>query len=464
MNDAAIYFKSLELTDFRTFGKASIDLVNKFNVLPQWTLLLGDNGVGKSTILQCIAWMKPQFPEPGAPGQNLELDEIEPLINNEENDTLINMLRRQKGLRVASKVTATFIAKKTLKTTVARERPQTCTSSFSMLTNKAGDLSKVTPTITTNSKRTFYKNSILIYAYSASRMLGKQNLNDSDLEDTIPSFLAEKTTLFDAQEILHTLRYAELGSESERGKYTAFLQTVKEMLVALLPDIDRISDIQIIEPKLVGRKLAPPKILLSNKHGKKIPFDNYSLGYKTVMSLTIDLAWRLFNRFDRKPLEQPAIVLIDEIDLHLHPRWQTSIMDSLSAHFPRVQFIATAHSPLMVQAALGGNYAVLRESANGVEIISEPDDVEGWRVDQILTSELFGLKSARGPVYDSLLAEREKLSRKFKLTASEKRRLDEITDKLSMYPPGDTPEEIKNLKFLSAEVNKIRESKKKITV
>jgi len=463
MNDAPVYFKSLELTDFRTFGRASIDLVNKFNILPQWTLLLGDNGVGKSTILQCIAWMKPQFPEPGAPGQNLGLDEIEPLINNEENDTLLNMLRRQKSLRVTSQLTASFIAKKTLKIRVPHERPQTCTSSFSMITNKAGDLSKVTPTITTTSKRTFYNNSILIYAYSASRVLGKQNLTDSALEDTIPSFLAEKTTLFDAQEILHTLRYAELGSEVERVKYTAFLQTVKKMLVALLPDIDRISDIEIIEPKLIGRKMAPPKILLSNKHGKKIPFENYSLGYKTVMSLTIDLAWRLFNRFERNPLEQPAIVLIDEIDLHLHPLWQTSIMDSLSDHFPNVQFIATAHSPLMVQAALGANYAVLRESADGVKIISEPEDVEGWRVDQILTSELFGLTSVRGKKYNQLLKSRKELAKKMSLSPAEKTQLAEISDQLSRYAPGRT-DELDDRRLISEVARKLRESRKLIKV
>lgn len=460
MVDTPIYIKSLELVNFRTFGEAAINLIGKHSALPRWTLLLGDNGVGKSTILQSIAWMKPQFPDPdpNTPGVSIPLRSIEPLINNEENETLLNMIRRQNKREKHCDIRVTFLAKHKLSTPTTDKNIPQCLSSISIATNKRGELDKVEHRVFTKQPDTFYNNIIYIYAYSASRVLGRLNMNDSDLEDTIPSFLGEKTVLFDAQEILHTLNYAKLDTKDHRSKYTLFLQSVKAMLVSLLPDIEHVNDIEIIAPRLVGRKMAPPTVLLSNRYGKKIPFDNYSLGYKTVMSFAIDLAWRLFNRNNTSPLDQSGIVLIDEIDLHLHPLWQTVIMDKLSAHFPNIQFIATAHSPLMVQAAIDANYAVLRETSAGVEIVSEPEDVEGWRVDQILTSELFGLTTTRGDKYNKLLQEQRKLAKKARRTTSEQKRLKQLTERLSRYAPGKT-EELDDRRLISEVANQLRKDR-----
>ena len=57
-----------------------------------------------------------------------------------------------------------------------------------------------------------------------------------------------------------------------------------------------------------------------------------SLGYRTTAGWVVDLAWRFINRYPESPnpLAEPAVVLIDEIDLHLHPRWQLRIMKDLS--------------------------------------------------------------------------------------------------------------------------------------
>jgi transcriptional regulator with XRE-family HTH domain len=129
------------------------------------------------------------------------------------------------------------------------------------------------------------------------------------------------------------------------------------------------------------------------------------LGYKTLIAWMVDLASRMFDRYpdSPNPLAEPAVVLIDEIDLHLHPKWQRTLMSYLSERFPNTQFIATAHSPLVVQAASDANVVLLRREGDHVVIDNNMKDIHGWRVDQILTSDLFGLESARPPQLDPLL-------------------------------------------------------------
>src|SRR5262249_32648649 len=142
-----------------------------------------------------------------------------------------------------------------------------------------------------------------------------------------------------------------------------------------------------------------------------------------------------------KPLSQPAIVLVDEIDLHLHPHWQRRIVADLTRHFPKIQFIATAHSPLMVQSATDANLAVLREQDGQVVIENRPYFVKNWRVDQILTSDLFGITSARDPYTESLIAERNTLLDKLDRNPEDEARLRELEHELDNLPTAERHED-----------------------
>ena len=111
------------------------------------------------------------------------------------------------------------------------------------------------------------------------------------------------------------------------------------------------------------------------------------------------------------------MVLIDEIDLHLHPRWQRMIMKQFSDHFTNVQFVATTHSALMITSMRDVNVAVLKQTEEGdhVAIENEPSVVEGWRFDQILVN-LFELETARSLRVEDLMKERERLFEKNPVT------------------------------------------------
>lgn len=148
------------------------------------------------------------------------------------------------------------------------------------------------------------------------------------------------------------------------------------------------------------------------------------------------------------PLAEPAVVLIDEIDLHLHPLWQLRIIDDLTAIFKRTQFIATAHSPLMVQVAESANLVLLRKRKTDVEIVSDPDVVRSWRVDQILTSELFGVPHARNKGTDLLFRRREELIDKTSRSAADEAELQKLNVQVSELRTAQDPNDQEAMIFI----------------
>jgi predicted ATP-binding protein involved in virulence len=166
----------------------------------------------------------------------------------------------------------------------------------------------------------------------------------------------------------------------------------------------------------------------------------------------------MFERYPDSPdpLAEPAVVLVDEIDLHMHPRWQRQIIGDLTALFPKVQFIATAHSPLIVQAASDANIVLLRREGDHVVIENHPEVLRNWRVDQILTSELFGLKTSRPPQIEEPLKERRAILSKAKLTKADEKRLAELEQAIGALPAGETAEDSRAMELIRRAAAKLQ--------
>ncbi|NJM45027.1 MAG: AAA family ATPase [Alkalinema sp. RU_4_3] len=163
----------------------------------------------------------------------------------------------------------------------------------------------------------------------------------------------------------------------------------------------------------------------------------------------VDLAVRLFRRYPQSPdpLAEPAIVLVDEIDLHLHPKWQRTIMDFLSDRFPNTQFIVTAHSPLVVQAAQEANIVLLRREGDRVVIDNDPEIIRNWRVDQVLTS-VFELPTSRPPQIESALQRREEILSKAHLTVEDEAELSTLAQKIGSLPTAESSQDIEAMDII----------------
>ncbi len=186
------------------------------------------------------------------------------------------------------------------------------------------------------------------------------------------------------------------------------------------------------------------------RHYGWVPLRQLGYGYRTMIAWVIDFTSRMFERYPHSPdpLAEPAVVLVDEIDLHLHPKWQRELIGFLTERFPNTQFIVTAHSPLIVQAAPDANLVLLKREGDHVVIENDPETIRGWRVDQILTSELFGLETARPPDMEKLLIRRKELRTKSRLTKAEQKELAEVEAKLGPIPTGESFEQAKTMELI----------------
>ena len=154
---------------------------------------------------------------------------------------------------------------------------------------------------------------------------------------------------------------------------------------------------------------------------QRIPTISLSDGYRSVLALAGDLIWRLIRSFPDSdlPLNEEGVVLIDELDIHLHPVWQRDISIWLREQFPNLQFVVATHSPLIASGA-GEDALTLRFSfEDGKSKINPIKNVSSMNVDRILQSEAFGLVSPYSPQAQSKIEKYDRLMQKGKRRSTE---------------------------------------------
>lgn len=145
--------------------------------------------------------------------------------------------------------------------------------------------------------------------------------------------------------------------------------------------------------------------IMVQAHKRNTPLENMSDGYKALFYVAIDIMRHMLDRWDN--LEYASgIVIIDEIETHLHPRWKMQVVGAFRRAMPGVQFIFTTHDPLCLRGMYDGEVHVLKRDE--MHAISEEDELPGFqglRTEQLLTSEYFGLLSPNDPEFERKLEE-----------------------------------------------------------
>ena len=218
-----------------------------------------------------------------------------------------------------------------------------------------------------------------LFPYGVSRFPAQVALSE---RESLPhkTLFTSDARLLDLQEWLLQLDYSQKSGSEKSQKH---LDKMHELLKSEL------------FPEIKGFKFG--RYELENDHVSvrfetidgDMRFDELGFGYQTTLTWLTDFCKRMFELYPdaENPLHEEAVVLVDEIDLHLHPKWQRDLVPTLSKIFPKVQFIVTTHSPHVLQSMEDVNLYVLRRNAESGEIEAERSNVTnftGWTVEEIL--------------------------------------------------------------------------------
>jgi len=225
-----------------------------------------------------------------------------------------------------------------------------------------------------------YKN-IIAYGVHRGKYKGKENTNG------YLTLFDNEVALNNIETWLKELRIAEL----EKDEKSVSLSIVKKMLKNILDE--NIEDI-----KIVGKNV------IFIERGAEVTINELSEGYKSVMIWVSDLLNQLttFQPMAKDTKDFYGIVLVDEIDLHLHPKWAYNIVGKLRKWFPNIQFIFTTHSPIVILGASDDSIFFKIYKKNGISKISQPvNDIKNLMANSVTTSPLFSLPDARAKNNDN---------------------------------------------------------------
>ncbi|MEO6192865.1 MAG: AAA family ATPase [Thermoanaerobaculia bacterium] len=201
------------------------------------------------------------------------------------------------------------------------------------------------------------------------------------------------------------------------------------------------------------------------QQGIRLSLNELSDGYRTTAALVMDIARHLVNAFGElriEPAEDEAgpfqrvlhsgLVLIDEVDLHLHVSWQKRIGFWLKRHFPNIQFIVTTHSPFICQAA--DSRGLIRLPAPGEDRIAEHvseglyNTVVNGSLDDAVLTELFGLETPYSEPAERLREDVAHLEAKLqtgKASDKDRRELEDLRSRLPQNLSTDVEQALRKL-------------------
>jgi hypothetical protein len=438
-----MYLKSVEVENLRCFDELGLDLssTKEENGIRRWTALLGENGVGKSTLLKAIA---SALAGPAAVRQLLLFPETWVRTGAIQAEIKANIqptdgdLGADDGPRRRSLAAWFVIRGHSLQEEPAVKSQQSIGWEVGLFSPHPDRRAKNDWKLLAN---TMYSEQTtegwLACGYGPFRRLSggaevpEQIIASSRRSARFVTLFYESAALTDVQAWL--VKLYNLGRDGDRRSQRRLKVIQEAFQERLLPyRADLHVDASRASLAIGGRE--------------NVGFDDLSDGYRSMLALGLDLIRWLTTAFPDcdDPMERPGVVLIDELDAHLHPRWQREIGFWLLDKFPCLQFIVATHSPFLAQVAseAGGN-VVLERTEEGVRARSGVEAVDTWRADQIL-SELFDLDSSRSPKVERDIEEFQELHLKYQrgsLEGEEKRKHQQLLAWVESLPTIQDPEE-----------------------
>jgi predicted ATP-binding protein involved in virulence len=352
--------KELTITDFRNIESLQL------NLHPQFNLLIGENGSGKTALLEALTVAMGSFflGIRGADSRHIRDEDIR----------LFKTIEGSLEFSAYTAIEAIGQVNGSPQLQWCRERNGL---SGKTLYRNAGAIKKkseqIYKALTTPDRTTAIDLPLLVY-YSTARLWveGRENTSDRKTSKVIdPKKIP--TRLRGYKNALQAKSSFTIMLEWFKGKFSAArvkgersfqLDAVCKVIIKNIPNCTNL-----------WWEFDPDKLntlYVSFENGDELPFAYLSDGYRNLLGIFADLAYRcvtLNPHFgEDAPAKSVGLVLIDELDLHLHPAWQENIVQQLKNTFPLLQFVASSHSPFIIQSMEDGE--VLKVFMNEVILIN----------------------------------------------------------------------------------------------
>lgn len=336
----------LEIQNFKKFEHLDITFH------PQFTLLIGENGSGKTSVLDALAvalgiWHKAV---PGSGTRNIAPSEI-------RLESFLAGERKAFKQQFPVKITATGninYGEKTWTRMIRKDSPKTINVDCKDIIKNISDSLNINTSDGFWPKRPF---PILAY-YGAGRGLsihGRYKYSKISTDFHGFSLLSPYYKCLESKigekDVNNWFLIEAAAAGNRGGRFRPGFETVRHAILGAIPDAhDLYFDADINEIILNIDKISQP-------------FSNLSAGQRTMLVMVADMAIRaiilnsyIYNQPHEKEFKKPealleriqGIVFIDELDVHLHPRWQRQVAANLKKIFPKIQFICTSHSPQII--------------------------------------------------------------------------------------------------------------------
>ena len=392
----------LEIENFKKFSDYTLDLH------PQFTLLVGDNGTGKTTILDAL----------GIAAGIWLVNSPDTTLNNSRRNILPSEIRLE---AIESDTITQFIERKpvqikaigTINSQPVQWLRQIKTNGSRTSNTEAKEALEIISTLFQQVEAGEKIWLPIIAYYGAGRAWLPSNQRDPKATthtsparrwDAFYDCFEERIRIAD----LHTWFQKEaIASVNRQGQMRPGYKVVKLAILRCIPNADDLW----FDPER-------SEIVVSIQ-GNPQPFSNLSAGQKTMVGLIADMAIKivtqnasfLTEKLDISSQELPLIlqeasglVLIDEIDIHLHPKWQRQVVNDLTRTFPSIQFVCTSHSPLVIGEVEATCIRVLeRDEETGKVISTIPLESYGLDANRILEEQM-GSSERNQEVADELHA------------------------------------------------------------
>lgn len=416
----------LHLKNFRSFGK--IEQSIKFDRKKQVTVILGNNGFGKSSIVDALATSISVFVAsfPGKSIKNFTKSDVHITKESRPADFLeVTAYIKFDGRDDDIKVT------RTLRGYGRGKLPE---QNLKDLKNCAEQL--------TQSILSKTENVILpIFAYYGTgrgffempqrKRNFKQNIERWDCYDGCLQPAANFKKFIENYDLLEDEERREAKARRDFDYELPKLKAIRDAIESFVPG-------KFSDPRI---EMHPLRFVMNEKIGdetREIRLEQMSDGYKIMTMMVADIATRMVeaNPDMPDPLNSPGVVLIDEIDLHLHPKWQRDVIDQLCRTFKKVQFIVTTHSPVVLLGGAEKVQVVLLEDGNIRQDVAT--NLKDLSINQLLLGEVFGLDSIRSHYWQKKLKEQDDLLAKDNLTDEEKSTLDKLNKEVKQISFSDS--------------------------